>query len=642
MNILMAALSILAVLPATVNSREELVSRVDGGQTLRMVVQSGRSQIVDATWSPDGRHVVTAEGYSPPRVWEASTGAQLLRVVGFADEAGYASHVRYSPGGQWIVATIENEDGPDFTVKMWSAFRGEQLQLYEDGKGPLSASFSPGDSRVVTAALDERPRVWDLKTKKEVLRLVGNTADANPSFAVYSPDGSRILTGSESGHAEIWDARTGQRLQKVALEDDIVTGACYSKDGSKAAIEFGASESVVIIDATTGKKLHQLMVDDGAERTWQGSFHPSDKLFLTLCSDQSIRLWSTETGRELHRLGFAGDVTAAQFSPAGDRIVAVANGSVFVWDYIAANPPHQFSVPADVYTATFSPDGGKILVSCEDETARVFDANTRQELARYEGHSFQVSSATFSRQCDRLLTTSWHLPREPISALQPNQVGELGGLGHIWDLAQAREVIRLVGHEGPITSGEFSPDGQLVVTCGWEGSTRLWDARSGREVRKLIEFDRTYSSSFSSNSRLMVTAQSTNSNLWDTSSQSALRSFPDDLGMNASAILAPDGRSLLIIYGDGSSKMYDTQSGRVLFGIDGLSDEENATCASFEPNGRTIAIGTSSGRVRMITAGTGSQVSVLQPHSTAVRAIAFTREGKRLVTVTAAEVVVWD
>src|SRR5262249_31763626 len=53
-------------------------------------------------------------------------------------------------------------------------------------------------------------------------------------------------------------------------------------------------------------------------------------------------------------------------------------------------------------------------------------------------------------------------------------------------LAKPPEVVLPVGHEGPISSAGFSPDGTMVVTGSQDGSVVLWDVRSGEPLRRWV------------------------------------------------------------------------------------------------------------------------------------------------------------
>jgi WD40 repeat protein len=68
----------------------------------------------------------------------------------------------------------------------------------------------------------------------------------------------------------------------------------------------------------------------------------------------------------------------------------------------------------------------------------------------------------------------------------------------------------LKGHTGTVASSEFSPDGTLAVTAGWDGTARIFDAASGRTLHTLASADRSRSqltqASFSPDGRLVATA----------------------------------------------------------------------------------------------------------------------------------------
>ena len=54
----------------------------------------------------------------------------------------------------------------------------------------------------------------------------------------------------------------------------------------------------------------------------------------------------------------------------------------------------------------------------------------------------------------------------------------------IWDAESGKELRRLVGHTQVIGSAAFSPDGKKVVTASWDQTARIWDAESGRELQR--------------------------------------------------------------------------------------------------------------------------------------------------------------
>jgi WD40 repeat protein len=117
--------------------------------------------VVDLSFSPDGKRLVTANADGTASIWNVSTGARELPPL-----------------------------------------RGHRAAL-------TSAAFSADGSLVVTASADHDALVWDAKTgiKKYLLRVHG----AIVSDAEFSPDGRWIVTAGP-GLAGLWEVRTGRLL----------------------------------------------------------------------------------------------------------------------------------------------------------------------------------------------------------------------------------------------------------------------------------------------------------------------------------------------------------------------------------------------------------------------------------------------
>ncbi|MBI5708306.1 MAG: hypothetical protein HZC36_15085, partial [Armatimonadetes bacterium] len=91
---------------------------------------------------------------------------------------------------------------------------------------------------------------------------------------------------------------------------------------------------------------------------------------------------------------------------------------------------HAFSVSSAVYSA----DGRRILTSSDDKTARVWDAGTGRELMKLEGHSHVVNSAVYSADGRRILTSSYDKT------------------ARVWDAETGRELMKLEGHSDVVNS----------------------------------------------------------------------------------------------------------------------------------------------------------------------------------------------
>ena len=62
---------------------------------------------------------------------------------------------------------------------------------------------------------------------------------------------------------------------------------------------------------------------------------------------------------------------------------------------------------APVHCVAFSPDGDRLATGSEDNTVKLWDAATGEEIMTLRGHSDTVSCVAFSPDGDRLATGSW-------------------------------------------------------------------------------------------------------------------------------------------------------------------------------------------------------------------------------------------
>jgi WD40 repeat protein/serine/threonine protein kinase len=329
-------------------------------------------------FAPDGPRVVLRLNDAEQRehfarVYNITTGQPVSPPMRHSATVGHAS---FSPDGRRVVTA--SSDG---TARVWDATTGQPisppLRHEHDVRHP---SFSPDGKRVVTASHDKTARVWSVETGQPLSAPLKH--DGVVWHAAFSPDGKRVATASSDGTARLWDAATGKPLSEPLKHEDTVWQASFSPDGSRLAT---ASEdgTVRVWDGTTGKPLLQpLQPISGVGHV---SFSPDGKRLVTANWRKTARVWDAATGQAISPpLTHNDDVRHATFSLDGKRVVTVGyDKTARVWDAVTGKelaPPLRHE--DDVRYACFSPDGRRVLTASYDRTAHLWDADTGDELKK--------------------------------------------------------------------------------------------------------------------------------------------------------------------------------------------------------------------------------------------------------------------
>nr|WP_323806062.1 hypothetical protein [Mesorhizobium sp. AR02] len=152
----------------------------------------------------------------------------------------------------------------------------------------------------------------------------------------------------------------------------------------------------------------------------------------TASTDQTVRVWNAATGKVTAALHEQFEISNIAWSPDGTRL-AVATGSIL-------------------------DNGGAI---------RIWDVASGREIAVFEDDQGVFLHVEWSPDGTRLATASGNLLMDPIHSL-----------GKVWDAATGKQIARLVGHSKAIVDIVWSPDGTRLATASFDGTARVWNARS--------------------------------------------------------------------------------------------------------------------------------------------------------------------
>jgi uncharacterized delta-60 repeat protein len=171
-----------------VNGSARVSHALTGEEVARMTYNDA---VTSAAFSPDGKYVVSTDGYSA-QVWEIATGKEVAHM---ADDAGVSS-VAFSPDGQHVVS-----GSGDAIVHVWEAATGKEVARLAHDASVKSVAFSLDGKYIVSGSMDKTARVWDVATGREMARIMHD--DVVNSVA-FSPDGKYVVLGGDDNNARVW------------------------------------------------------------------------------------------------------------------------------------------------------------------------------------------------------------------------------------------------------------------------------------------------------------------------------------------------------------------------------------------------------------------------------------------------------
>ena len=284
--------------------------------------------------------------------------------------------------------------------------------------------------------------------------------------ATFVREGRALLTLGEDGDATLVSVDGGSRPRTLGQG---VQSASMSRDGRFVAMTDSAG--VVVRRLADGEEVRGLTTQDALGAT----FSPVDPDLLLVEELDRVVLWSWRDDRRrvlrFVQRGELFDDTMAQvpaaFSPDGRWVTTPgAGGRVSVW--AVRTGTRRYTTAPDyepVVQAVFSDDGARLLTATT-RVATLRAGATGKPLTALAVQSSAVTAAAFS-------------PGGAVVA-----AGGQDGAIRVIDARRGRQVLELHGHSKPIADLAFTPGGDFVLSVGEDGTARLWDVAVGDAVHR--------------------------------------------------------------------------------------------------------------------------------------------------------------
>lgn len=617
-------------------------------------------------YSPDGKTVISGGGTETIRFWDVKSGKEVRQFV---------VPQRKMPDGQRIAVTslALSSDGKtlaagttDGAIYLWDVASGKLLHACPGDRGNQvnSLAFSRDDKVLASCGgLAERSsqvRLWEVSTGKELRRLPAGVHGLYK--AAFSPISDTLAAVSGDATIFIMDAAAGKVLHKLQGHCNVIIDVAFSRDGKTlASIEAGRHERdpefyVRLWDVKSGKQVRKL---GHKHFVWAVAFGADG--MLACSSDGSndggsdaIHFWDSRSGKQLRHLGGPlFNVRRLAFSPDG-KTLACANsqGVLSFCDAGTATQVRRMSRhQAGLNSVAISPDGRTLATASDDCSVGLWDVASAKELRNLRGHNDRVRFVAFS-------------PNGKLLASADNNLASAPNWVILWDRATGKELRRFKG-----CCLAFSPDGKQIACGGfddesrlkvWPGIIRLHDVETGKVIRRFHGHETGVQNvAFSPDGKTLASASSGaprylsatphpeerfTLRLWDVASGRE-RCQLDAQHTNSSILMfSPDGRLLVDgrfvtdPYGRNQIHVWEVATGKKRRVLD-----QKVNSVLFMPDGRTLAVGSSHGKIDFVDLATGKELGRIRGQNGAVNCLALSPDAKTLFSGSAdTTALVWD
>ncbi len=254
------------------------------------------ASVTQAQWSPDGTQILTVDSANAIRLWDSTTGLQILELL------AQPGPVSLHPNGAQLL----------INAAFWDISTNQQIHEYPHKDTVQFSGFSPDGSRVYIAEASALLTVW---TANGPLAIPHK---AQIMAVEFCSDSLALLTLTADNEVQVWCAQTGARIGQVMVPRSKAHAAHFNPDGS-FVLTLSENGLVQLWDALTGLPAAMPFYYPGEVRA--AAFNPESTLLLTAGPDSPAHLRAIYKNTEPELLAQLAEAVGGQTLNVHDAVI---------------------------------------------------------------------------------------------------------------------------------------------------------------------------------------------------------------------------------------------------------------------------------------------------------------------------------
>lgn len=410
-------------------------------QGKKIALNGHKRKAETATWSTNGRWLVTFHPRNPLCVWDTQANKPLIKTFNITQESVLA----ISSDGQYLASSTDKN-----TIKIYEIKTGKELQTIPYACESLA--FTP-DSKFLIAESTKQIKLWNIPSATEHVQIDVEKAE----LTTVTADSSLmiIVNVAKVGRQVIILNLETKKQHFFPITSKASSDLAISTDGKWLA-SIGRDRRVLLIrQLSDGQLTRQIQLSHPVHRI---VFDPKGTQLAVLLINQELQLLPDSLIKKVNILPDINALSTVDFKPASTgKATAELSGKIVTIKHPSVIGPVTLNVEDSPNCLAITSDGSALLVGFDSGQAQIFDmpSENREPRSILQGHKGRIVAATVTPDGKTFVT------------------GDDRGMIKLWEVVTGQELLTLKSTT-PVKGISFSADGTILAVVTENGQVQLW------------------------------------------------------------------------------------------------------------------------------------------------------------------------